>query len=96
MATAKKIVLVSKSGYDSSHDNLLRELIARRIVLICMVGQNCELWEHVMDELVVGQTGEYPWHVTTTSHPDETTTEVVEFAEMFHLDEQSYVEVIEV
>ncbi len=96
MTTAKKIVLVSKAGYDPSHDDLLRGLIARKIGLFCAVGVDCELWEDVMDELVVGPTGDYEWHVTTTSHPDETTAEVVEFAEMFYLDEPSDVEVIEV
>ena len=49
-----------------------------------------------MDELVVGPVGEYQWHVTTTSHPDETVADVVAFAESFHLDEPSTVEVIEV
>jgi hypothetical protein len=96
MANAKKIVLVSKSGYNSSHDELLRDLIERKIGLFCAVGQDCELWEDVMDELVVGPTGECAWHVTTSSHPDETTADVVAFAEMFHLDGPGDVEVIEV
>lgn len=95
MPIAKKIVLVSTKGYDASHDDLLRVLIERRIHLFCAVGVDCELWENVMDELVVGHAGEYAWHVTTTSHPGETTAEVIAFAEMFHLDEPSDVEVIE-
>ena len=96
MANAKRIVLVSKTGYDASHDDLLRDLIARKIGLFCAVGHDCELWEEAMDELVVGPNGEDTWHVTTTSHPGETTAEVVDFAKMFHLDEPGDVEVIEV
>ena len=96
MNNAKKVVLVSRRGYDPSHDDLLRNLINRKIALFCAVGRQCELWEEVMDELVVGPVGEYQWHVTTTSHPDETDADVVAFAESFHLDEPSTVEVIEV
>jgi hypothetical protein len=96
MATAKKIVLVSKTGYDASNNELLRGLIARRIGLFCAVGHECERWEEMMDELVVGPTGECVWHVTTTSHPGETTSEVIEFARAFRLDEPGDVEVIEV
>lgn len=62
-----------------------------------MVGEDCELWEQIMDELVVGPEGKYPWHVTTTSHPGETVEEVVEFASQFHLDAgPPGVEIIEV
>jgi hypothetical protein len=96
MSNAKKVVLVSKRGYDASHDGLLRSLIARKIELFCAVGRQCELWEEVMDALVVGPTGECEWHVTTSSHPSETVDEVVEFAKNWRLDEPSEVEVIEV
>ena len=96
LPTAKKVVLVSKAGYRPSHDDLLLRLISRRIKLFCVVGRDCELWEEVMDELVVGPTGEGDLDVTTTSHPDEDIAEVIAFAEDWGLDEPSDVEVIEV
>lgn len=96
MSTAKKVVLVSKEGYRASHDDLLRSLINRKICLFCVLGKDCELWEDVMDELVVGPTGENEWHVTTTCHPNKTIEEVLEFARMFQLDEPTGVEIIEV
>jgi len=96
MPTAKKVVWVSKSGYAAAHDGLLRSLIARKIELFCAVGCECELWEDVMDALVVGPTGEGTWHVTTTSHPGETVAQAVEFAEIFQLDEPTDIEIIEV
>ena len=96
MRTAKKIVLVSRRGYDPSSDALLRELIARRIELFCAVGRQCGVWERAMDELVIGPTGEGDWHVTTTSHPGETVAAVVAFAEQWTLDEPSETEVIEI
>jgi len=96
MTTARKIVLVSKTGYDAAHNGLLRALLQRKIRLFCAVGRDCERWEEVMDELVVGPHGEGTWQVSTTSHPDETTMEVVDFAEMFQLDEPSTVQIIEI
>jgi hypothetical protein len=96
MSDAKKIVLVSTRGYDPSHDHILRDLIARKIVLFCAVGVECALWEDVMDELVVGPTGDGEHHVTTTSHPGESLAEVVEFARSWAGDEPTLVEVIEV
>ena len=96
MGIAKKVVLVSRSGYESSHDAMLQSLIDRRIELFCAVGEDCELWEEIMDELVVGPDGKGKWTVTTTSHPGESVAEVIEFASQFILDEPSEVEVIEV
>ena len=96
MPNAKKVVLVSKGGYNTSHNDVLQSLIERRICLFCAVGKDCELWEDVMDELAVGPSGEYAWHVTTTSHPNESIEEVIEFAKLFHLDEPTSVEIIEV
>jgi len=96
MSTARKIVLVSNSGYDPSHDDLLRSFIDRKIELFCAVGRQCEVWEAIMDAVVVGPAGDFPWHVTTTSHPGETVADVVTFAESFSLDKPSEVEVIEV
>ena len=97
MTRAKKVVLVSTRGYDPSHDALLLSLIERRIELFCAVGKDCELWEEVMDELVVGPDGEGAWLVTTSSHPDESVAEVMEFAAQWRLDDgPPDVEVIEV
>ncbi|MBK9129756.1 MAG: hypothetical protein IPM13_18520 [Phycisphaerales bacterium] len=49
-----------------------------------------------MDSLCVGLTGEGTWHVTTTSHPEETLEQVLLFAESWILDPPSRVEIIEV
>ena len=92
----KKVVLVSVSGYDSKHDQLLKSLIDRKIVLFCAVGVQCEMWHDVMDELIVGPYGKYAWHINTTWHEGESVAEVIEFAENFHTDNPTGVEVIEV
>lgn len=96
MSTAKRVVLVSKQGYDESHDSLLEELIARRIEVFCAVGKDCQLWEEAMDELLVGPHGEGDHLILTTAHPDESVEDVVEFAKSLVLKAPSDVEVIEV
>ena len=95
MSAARKIVLHATRGYEASDDALLRGLIDRRVELFCAVGVECELWEEVMDGLVVGPAGDYAWHVNTTSHPGESLPAVVEFAEQFAIDGSSEVEIIE-
>ncbi|MGE0754277.1 MAG: hypothetical protein AB7L92_03855 [Alphaproteobacteria bacterium] len=94
---ALKVVLVSNSGYDSSHDDILKKLVNRKIELFCAVGKDCQKWEDFMDELCVGD-GSDVQYITTTSHPDEPVNEVIEFARLWSgasgLDDN--VEVIEV
>ncbi len=78
----KKFVLVSNSGYSKHHDQMLESLLDQNYKLFCAVGKDCQIWEDVMDELAVGD-GSNPRYITTTSHPAETESEVIEFARMF-------------
>jgi len=95
-SSARKIVLLSRSGYHPRHDGLLLHLLSRRILLFCAVGEQCEEWEEAMDELCVGSLGAPSWLVTTTSHPGEPMEEVLAFARLWVTDEPTDVEVIEV
>lgn len=85
-AHARKVVLVSHGGYRAEHDALLSELLARRIEIFCAVGKDCQRWEDVMDEMVVGPADGRPHFVLTTSHPDESVDEVVAFARLLHVE----------
>jgi len=78
----RKFVLVSATGYHRKHDDLLRSVLDEGYELFCVVGVDCELWEEAMDEVAVGD-GSDPRYITTTSHPGETESEVIEFAKMF-------------
>jgi hypothetical protein len=80
---AKKVVLVSKTGYHPRHDDLLRSFINRKIVLFCAVGKDCRKWEAVMDELCFAPDGTEIHFVTTASHPDEPVENVIHFAEFW-------------
>lgn len=93
---AKKVVLVSRSGYHPSRDALLHTLIARRVELFCVVGKDCRAWEDAMDALVAGPNGSYEWHVTTSSHPEESIDEVIAFAQTWACDAPDTSDVVEV
>lgn len=47
-----------------------------------------------MDWACIGLKGDTIRHITTTSHPNETSEEVIAFAEMFPTDPPSEVEVL--
>ena len=95
-STARKIVLHARVPYGRAHDALLHQLLVRKIALFCAVGVDCCAWEDAMDWTCIGPDGESRGFVVTTSHPDESLADVVAFAEAWHLDEPSSVEIIEV
>ena len=83
MNKEKCIVVVSSAGYSDEHLRLLRGWLDQEISLFCAVGKDCEVWEEAMDNLCVqlDVSGEKPGaFCMTTSHPDETVDEVMEFA----------------
>ena len=90
-----KVVIVSRSGYSSEHDSLIEELLDTELDLISIWGQDCELWEEVIDELAVGDASNIR-DVTTSSHPRESLEEVIQFAEHWGTDKPSNVRIIEI
>ncbi len=88
-----KVVLVSRNKYSPETDDLILSLLEKGYELFCVVGEDCEIIEDVIDELAIGD-GSSPKQVTTTSHPNESLDEVVEFATMMTVNEKSGVEVV--
>jgi len=91
MKREKCIVVVSNTGYRDEHLKLLRNWLDQNIALFCAVGKDCEAWEEAMDNLCVklDVSGEKPGaFCVTTSHPDETVEEVVEFATGWNCDKE--------
>ncbi|BDU37352.1 hypothetical protein [Vibrio nigripulchritudo] len=91
----RKVVLVTKSSYSPEADDLLLELLENGAKLICIVGVDCSTWEDALDELAVGD-GSQVYGVTTTSHPAESESDVIEFADLFALSENSRVKVVRI
>ncbi len=92
----KKVVLVSVSGYNDTHDDLLRSFIDSKVELFCVVGEQCELWHDVMDDFLVGREGDIEWDMLTTWHDNESVEEVIEFAKYFEGKDGADVQVIKV
>ncbi len=78
-----KVILFSKSGYSEKNDSLLVDLIAKKILLFCAVGKDCETWHDIMDELYVGKGEERDFLMLTTWHNGETLEEVIDFAKSY-------------
>lgn len=90
-----KVVLVSTNDYVASRDEaILRELLASRIELFCVVGRDAGAWEDALDWMCVGTSGMDEHFITTTAHVGESVEEVIAFAEQFSTDKEGDVEVI--
>lgn len=88
-----KFVLISESGYNKEHDKLLLNLLEQGYKLFCVVGKDCDVWEEIMDELAAVDELN-PRYITTTSHPDESIEDVIEFAKRFSINQESDVDVV--
>lgn len=91
---SSKLGLVSSSGRIPAMDALLEELAQQNHALLSVVGKDCALLEDIMDECCVGNGSDPSWTVTT-SHPDASVEEVIEFARNWSSDDQGEVRVIE-
>lgn len=93
---AIKVILTTDEKYSPDHDEMLKELIQRKIVLFCTVGKDCENWEEAMDWLCIGENGEKIGFVTTTSHPNESLEEVKAFAKEWDTEGSNEIEIIKI
>lgn len=93
---AKKVILSTDEKYSSEHDEMLKELIERKIDLFCAVGKDCEKWEEALDWLCIGKNGEEIGFVTTTSHPKESLEDVKAFAKEWKAHCSNDIEVIKI
>jgi hypothetical protein len=74
-----KIVLHCTRGVPPHLEELVAGFIRNGVELVCVVGPDCRKVEDIIDELVVGD-GSRDDFVATTSHPDESLADVIEFA----------------
>lgn len=79
MPYSKKLVLHCPNGYDVRLDAMVEEFIRDGVVFVGVVGKDCEKVEEIIDELVVGNGGR-SYELLTSSHPDESIDEALEFA----------------
>jgi len=80
------LVLHATSAYAAGHDGLLREILLSQPGLVAVVGLHCEAWEEALDMLGArmaadGQISAAQCH--STSHPCETLSQAVSFAQQW-------------
>lgn len=80
MPHPKKIILHCLNGYSPQLDAMVEEFIRDGVIFVGVVGKDCARVEAILDEIVVGD-GSRDYHLLTSSHPDESLEEVIQFAE---------------
>lgn len=80
MPHPKKIILHCRNGYTPQLDALVEEFIRVGVLFVGVVGKDCARVEDIIDEILVGD-GSRDYHLLTSSHPDESLEEVIQFAE---------------
>ena len=96
MAHAKKIVLHCPRGYQPRLDTHVSEFMRDGVSFVGVVGQDCARVENIIDELVVGDGTREPYFMLTTSHPEQTIAEAVEFAHSLTGEHAGDIDVIEI
>jgi len=75
-----KIILQLPIEDRSSLSAFVEKCLLEKASLIAIVGNGCAETEDEIDGLIVGDGADDSRFITTTSHPDETLEEVIEFA----------------
>ena len=83
---AKRVILHAPPWNAPSLVAFVEDCLRDGVVLLAIVGADCERVEEVVDELVVGDASNSDRFVTTTSHPGESLCEVRRFASTWTLD----------
>ena len=79
---SKCVVLISESPYSELNRPFLRRILNEEPSLFSVVGVDCKNWEEAMDWLCIdlNVSDEIPGaFCITTSHPDESVDDVLEF-----------------
>jgi hypothetical protein len=85
----KALIIESKSSAYPKNIQLIEEVAFALFDLICIIGRDCVLWEDIVDETLIGANGDHGESLPiTTSHPNESMTEVEEFARTFFKSEK--------
>jgi len=96
MPFAPKIVLHSPTGYHVELDALVEQFLAGGVKWVLVVGEGCEQIESIIDEIVVGDGSDPERFLLTSSHPGESLSEVVGFANLLSGQYEGEVEVVEI
>ena len=86
MQYAQRIILHAPPWHSPKLQAFVEKCLQDKVVLVCVIGDDCARVEDVIDELVVADGSDPSRFLNTTSHPHEPIAEVREFAEAWSLD----------
>jgi hypothetical protein len=86
MPYSQRLILHAPPWDSPALEEFVEKCIRDKVVLVCVVGDDCARVEDVIDELVVGDASDSERLLNATSHPNETINEVRKFAEAWTLD----------
>ncbi len=90
----KRVVLVAPVKESRLLSLFVEKCLRDKVDLICVVGEGCAKIEDIIDELIVSDGSQKGRFIATTSHPDESLDEVIEFAKYYDTDKNLSVEVV--
>lgn len=80
MPYAKKVVLYCRQGASLRLGPLVEEFIKDGVIFVAVVGKDCARVEDLVDWVVIGPNGTRDYELLTSSRPEQSIEEVVEFA----------------
>lgn len=86
MRYSQRIILHAPTWNSPRLEAFVEKCIEDKVVLVCVVGEDCARVEEVIDELVNGDGTDDSRFFNTTSHPNEPIAEVREFAKAWTLE----------
>src|SRR4051794_39524485 len=86
MSYPPRVILHAPTWNSRALETFVEDCLRDRVVLVCVVGDDCSRVEDVIDEIVVGGGSDRSRFLTTTSHPGEPLDEVRKFAAAWTLD----------
>lgn len=96
MAYAKKVVLYTPRGIHGGVEAVAYQFVADGVKFVGCVGPNCEVVEDIVDWVAVEHGSPERNFILTSSHPNATVREAVEFALGLSEEYEGEVQVVEV
>lgn len=93
MSLPSRIVLHSPVVDQAALEPFVEQCLRDGVRLIAIVGENAEELEDEVDWLVIGDRADTSRFLVTSSHPDESIEEVLEFASGWNCERESLTEV---
>jgi hypothetical protein len=78
-----KVILHTPLADSTKLPSFVETCLADGVVLIAVFGSDCERVEDLIDELVVGDASDESRFIMTSSHPNESLDEVLEFVAVY-------------